>query len=132
MLACHTGWMLSSSTLTAFVGVKDPDRAKKFYRDTLGLKLTSEQLPFALVFNCQDTALRVTIVPKVVAAPYTVLGWQVPDIAAAVTRLQAAGIQFQRYSGMKQDDLGVWQSPSGARVAWFQDPDGNLLSITQP
>ena len=124
--------MLGSSKITAFVGVRDPDRAKSFYRDVLGLKLASEQLPFALVFDCQGTMLRAAIVPNVVAAPYTVLGWQVVDIAAEVKSLQAAAVQFQRYDGMKQDPLGIWTSPSGARVAWFQDPDGNLLSITQP
>ena len=123
--------MLGSSKITAFVGVRDPERAKAFYRDTLGLKLVSEQLPFALVFDGGGAMLRVTIVPKVVAASYTVLGWSVADIAATVRGLEAAGIRFQRYEGMKQDDLGVWTSPSGARVAWFQDPDGNVLSVTQ-
>ena|SRR5690242_11103337 len=122
---------LGSASIAAFVGVSDPERAKTFYRDTLGLKLVSEELPYALVFDCQGTMLRVTIVPKVKAAGYTVLGWLVKDIAAMAERLQAAGVEFQRYQGMKQDKLGVWTSPSGARVAWFQDPDGNLLSISQ-
>lgn len=123
--------MLGSSTLMAFVGVRDPNRAKAFYRDTLGLRLASEELPFALVFDASGTLLRVTIVPEVTPAKYTVLGWQVPDIVAAVQSLRKAGVQFQRYDGMNQDQLGIWTSPSGARVAWFQDPDGNLLSISQ-
>ena len=123
--------MLGSSKITAFVGVRDPERAKAFYRDTLGLKLVSEQLPFALVFDGGGGMLRVTIVPKVSAASYTVLGWSVADIASTVKGLEAAGVRFQRYEGMKQDELGVWTSPSGARVAWFQDPDGNVLSVTQ-
>jgi catechol 2,3-dioxygenase-like lactoylglutathione lyase family enzyme len=66
----------------------------------------------------------------VAAAGYTVLGWQVPDIVDAVKRLRKAGVRFERYDGMGQDKLGVWQSPSGARIAWFKDPDGNTLSIT--
>ena len=123
--------MLGSCNLTAFVGVRDPKSAKTFYRDTLGLRLVSEELPFALVFDGQGTMLRVTIVPKVTPAKYTVLGWTVPDIVATVKGLQKAGVAFQRYEGMNQDKLGIWNSPSGARVAWFQDPDGNLLSVTQ-
>jgi catechol 2,3-dioxygenase-like lactoylglutathione lyase family enzyme len=67
----------------------------------------------------------------VAAAGYAVLGWVVPDIDEAVRGLQAAGVRFQRYDGMPQDDRGVWQAPNGARVAWFKDPDGNTLSITQ-
>ena len=123
--------MLAASHLIAFVGVTEPDRAKTFYRDTLGLRLVSEELPFALVFDVQGTMLRVTIALQVVPAKYTVLGWQVPDIARTVSGLQQAGVEFQRYQGMSQDELGIWTSPSGARVAWFQDPDGNLFSVTQ-
>jgi catechol 2,3-dioxygenase-like lactoylglutathione lyase family enzyme len=129
-----TGFMsarLHSQKIMAFVGVRDPDRAKAFYRDTLGLQLVTEQLPFALVFDAHGIMLRVSIVPKVTAAPYTVLGWEVPDIAAAVKELGSAGVEFERFTGMNQDKLGVWKSPGGARVAWFKDPDGNLLSLTQ-
>jgi catechol 2,3-dioxygenase-like lactoylglutathione lyase family enzyme len=119
----------------AFVGVRDPERAKTFYRDTLGLEFVNEQLPFALVFNAHGIMLRVSIVQEVAAAPYTVLGWEVPDIAAAVKELAGAGVEFERYDeryeNMKQDKLGIWTSPSGARIAWFKDPDGNLLSLTQ-
>lgn len=123
--------MLKSCKLVGFVGVRDAERAKAFYRDTLGLKLVEEELPFALVFDCQGTALRVTLVREVVAAPYTVLGWAVTDITATASRLAAAGVKFQRYPQMQQDELGIWSAPGGARVAWFQDPDGNLLSISQ-
>lgn len=121
---------LGSCHLVAFVGVRHAARAEAFYRDVLGLRLASED-GFALVFNAHGTMLRVSIVPKVAAAKYTVLGWDVPEIAAAVKDLQEAGVQFERYEGMQQDDLGVWAAPSGAKVAWFKDPDGNLLSITQ-
>ena len=126
-----TGRALASSSLVAFVGVCDPDRAKRFYRDTLGLRLVSEELPFALVFDVQGTMLRVTVVPEVKPAKFTVLGWKVPDIQAAVSSLDKQGVEFQRYAGLQQDGLGIWTSPNGARVAWFHDPDGNILSVTQ-
>jgi catechol 2,3-dioxygenase-like lactoylglutathione lyase family enzyme len=121
---------LDGCPLVAFVGTTDPARAKAFYQDTLGLELRSEDA-FALVFDVNGTTLRVAIVAKVAAAAYTALGWVVPDIDTAARDLHAAGITFERYAGMPQDDRGVWQAPNGARVAWFKDPDGNTLSITQ-
>ena len=123
--------VLGSEKLMAFVATRDPERAKKFYRGTLGLQLVSEQLPFALVFDANGTMLRVTIVQEMIAAPYTVLGWELPDIAATVRELVAAGVKLERFPGMPQDDHGIWTSPSGAKVAWFKDPDGNVLSVTQ-
>ena len=120
---------LGSRKIVAFVATSSPAKAKRFYRDKLGLRLV-EASPFALVFDAHGTMLRVTPVNKVATAGYTVLGWQVPDIVDAVKRLRKAGVRFERYDGMGQDKLGVWQSPSGARIAWFKDPDGNTLSIT--
>jgi catechol 2,3-dioxygenase-like lactoylglutathione lyase family enzyme len=121
---------LGSHEIIAFVATRDPDRARTFYRDTLGLTLVSED-PFALVFDAHGTMLRVTTVTHVAAAAYTVLGWRVPNIMTASNDLRNAGVTFERYAGMGQDERGVWKSPSGARVAWFKDPDGNTLSITQ-
>src|ERR1700731_1672349 len=118
---------LSDQSIIGFVATSDPDRAKKFYRDTLGLPLLSEEMPFARVFDAQGTMPRVTIVETVVSAGYTVLGWQVPNIVAAAKALSKAGVRFERYSGMQQDELGIWSSPGGASVAWFKDPDGNTL-----
>jgi catechol 2,3-dioxygenase-like lactoylglutathione lyase family enzyme len=117
------------SRLMAFVGTSDAARARAFYRDTLGLRLVSED-PFALVFDVNGTMLRVTSVPEMVPAKYTVLGWQVTDIEAAVRKLQQSGVAFERYN-FPQDELGIWQAPSGAKVAWFKDPDGNVLSLSQ-
>jgi len=122
--------MLGSEKLVAFVATRDPHLAKKFYRDTLGLRLVSED-QFALVFDVAGTMLRVTRVRDLAEANYTVLGWEVRDIVQAAKQLQTAGVALERYAGMKQDELGIWNSPSGARVAWFKDPDGNTLSITQ-
>jgi catechol 2,3-dioxygenase-like lactoylglutathione lyase family enzyme len=122
---------LSDQSLIGFVATSDADRAKKFYRDMLGLRLVSDETPFALVFDAHGTILRVTIVEKVMPAGYTVLGWQVPDIVAAAKALSEAGVRFERFQGMQQDELGIWSSPGGAMVAWFKDADGNTLSISQ-
>lgn len=122
--------VLGSQKLMAFVATRDPGQAKVFYRDTLGLKLLSED-HFALVFDAAGTMLRVTTVQEVAVGQYTVLGWQVPNIVRTAKDLQEAGVILERYAGMQQDELGIWNSPSGARVAWFKDPDGNTLSITQ-
>jgi len=116
--------------IIAFVGTTDPRRAKAFYRDTLGLVLRSE-VQFALEFDAHGTMLRVSTVQEVAAAEYTVLGWRVPNIVTAVRELQRAGVRFERYAGMGQDEHGIWKSPGGARIAWFKDPDGNTLSVTQ-
>jgi catechol 2,3-dioxygenase-like lactoylglutathione lyase family enzyme len=122
--------MLGSSDLVAFVATTDLDRARAFYAGTLGLSVVEES-PFACVFDAHGTTLRVTPVGEIRAAPYTVLGWTVDDIAATVKALGVAGVSFERFAGMDQDDRGVWTTPNGARVAWFTDPDGNVLSVTQ-
>jgi catechol 2,3-dioxygenase-like lactoylglutathione lyase family enzyme len=119
-----------SYSIVAFVATSKPALARRFYRDTLGLCLVSED-EFALAFDAHGTMLRVSIVKEVAEAGYTVLGWQVPDIVAAAKRLQEAGVRLLPYPGMGQDKQGVWTSPSGARVAWFKDPDGNTLSLTE-
>jgi catechol 2,3-dioxygenase-like lactoylglutathione lyase family enzyme len=126
----RTQGLLGSQELVAFIATQDPLRAKTFYRDTLGLPLVSED-PFALVFDASGTMLRVATVQEVAVANYTVLGWKVPDIVRTAKKLQKARVRLERYAGMQQDELGIWKSPSGARVAWFKDPDGNTLSITQ-
>jgi len=122
---------LGGESLVAFIATADPERAKTFYRDTLGLQLVAEQLPFALVFDANGTTVRVQVVKKVVPAGYTALGWRVTDITRAAKALIEAGVRLERFPGMEQDELGIWSSPSGAKVAWFKDPDGNVLSIGQ-
>ena len=122
--------MLTSRPIIAFVATAKPARARKFYQQTLGLLPIGED-QFALVFDAGGTMLRVAIVPEVKPAGYTVLGWIVEDIEAAVAALRRRGVRFRRFRGMGQDRLGIWNSPSGARVAWFADPDGNTLSLTQ-
>ena len=105
--------------------------AKVFYADKLGLKLESED-GFALVFDVNGTMLRVAAVQKASPAEYTVLGWEVSDIGEAAKDLRNSGVTLEIYPGFGQDDLGIWTAPGGsAKVAWFKDPDGNVLSISQ-
>lgn len=115
----------------AFAATTDPVRAKTFYRDTLGLELVSED-GFASVFDANGTLLRVQTVRETAKAQYTVLGWQVTDIVAKLKELENAGVKFERYSFIPdQDEMGIWKAPDGTRVAWFKDPDGNTLSISE-
>jgi len=124
--------ILGTSKLMAFAAVTDMVRARAFYEGVLGLTLVEDEKPFALVFDANGTMLRVTPVGEHHALPHTVLGWAVESIEDTVQRLVATGVVFQRYAGMNDGNaLGIWTSPSGAQVAWFKDPDENLLSLTQ-
>jgi len=122
--------MLNTSKIISFVATQNPARARKFYQTILGLKLISDD-PFALVFDANGTMLRVQKVHEIQPARHTVLGWEVPDIHADIKKLAKRGVRFERFEGLQQDELGVWMSPSGGKVAWFKDPDGNTLSLTQ-
>lgn len=122
--------MLGPARLIGFVPTTDLERAQRFYRDVLGLT-PMEATPYACVFDSGGTMLRVTKVGKLTPQPFTVAGWSVDDIRAAVTSLAAAGVVFERFDGMDQDHTGVWTTPNGDAVAWFKDPDGNTLSLTQ-
>jgi catechol 2,3-dioxygenase-like lactoylglutathione lyase family enzyme len=122
--------MLDGSELIAFAASTDLARARAFYEDVLGLTVV-EQNDFACVFDVDGTMLRVTAVPERAAASYTVLGWRVIDIEATIADLSANGVVFTRYEGMEQNARGVWRTPGGDQVAWFTDPDGNVLSLTQ-
>ena len=124
--------ILGTSKLVAFVATKDPSKARTFYEGVLGLRLVEDEKPFALVFDANGIMLRVTIVQEHNPAPFTVLGWDVASIEKTVERLTAAGVEFQRYAGLNDGDpKGIWTAPGGARIAWFKDPDGNVLSVTQ-
>jgi len=124
--------ILASSKLVAFAATTDPVKARAFYEDLLGLRLVEDAKPFALVFDANGTMLRVTTVAEHTPVPFTVLGWDVESIESTVEQLTAAGVVFQRYPGLNDSDpLGIWTSPSGARIAWFNDPDVNVLSVTQ-
>jgi catechol 2,3-dioxygenase-like lactoylglutathione lyase family enzyme len=116
--------------LITFSQTVQPEKAKAFYGDVLGLTLL-EDSPFAIVFQSGRTSVRIQKVQTFSPSPFTSLGWQVPDIRASAQQLVAKGVLFQRYEGMKQDDLGIWLSPGGSQICWFKDPDGNTLSLTQ-
>ncbi len=122
--------MLGSHKLVAFVITTDAERAKAFYGGTLGLRFIAND-GFAVVFDANGTTVRVGIAKELQPAKHTVLGWEVPDIVATVKQLQSAGVQTKHYGFPNQDELGIWTAPGGTKVAWFEDPDGNVLSVQQ-
>lgn len=113
-----------------FASTTDLPRARDFYGGRLGLKCTHED-GFAVVFAANGTMVRISLVPELQPAPFTVLGWAVDDITATARDLTGRGVEFLRFEGMEQDADGVWNAPGGDRVAWFRDPDGNTLSLTE-
>lgn len=122
--------MASLNKVVAFLATRHPDQAKAFYRDKLGLKFVSDD-GFALVFDIDGTTLRIARVKELTPAPFTVLGWEVEAIEKTVADLDKKGVSFERFPGLAQDPLGIWAAPGGAKVAWFKDPDGNVLSVSQ-
>ena len=123
--------MLNNSTLVAFIATAKPLDSARFYGLMLGFKPV-EDTPFATVFQSGKNMLRVQKVQAVTPQPFTVLGWSVRNIVAEVDELTRKGVVFERFPGIPQDNTGVWSTPDGAKVAWFRDPDGNILSLTQP
>jgi catechol 2,3-dioxygenase-like lactoylglutathione lyase family enzyme len=121
---------LATAPVIAFVASTKPEEARAFYRDVLGLHLSSVD-QYASVFELNGAMLRVVTVNELQPAGYTVLGWMVDDIGGAIDMLVDKGVNFERYGWFEQDEHGVWIAPGGARVAWFKDPDGNTLSLTQ-
>jgi catechol 2,3-dioxygenase-like lactoylglutathione lyase family enzyme len=122
--------MLADAAVVALVPALDLDRARAFYEGALGLSV-EDLNDFALVLRGGGTMVRVTRVETLNPQPFTVLGWIVADIGQTVIGLRDRGVEFRRYDGMDQDERGVWRTPSGGQVAWFADPDGNTLSLTQ-
>ena len=125
--------MLNTADVVAFVPTRDPKRARAFYEGVLGLTFESED-PFAIVFDANGVTLRLANVGAVkdfTPAPFTIIGWHVKSAERAVKELSAKGVAFERYEGMAQSQNGIWNAPGGARVAWFKDPDGNVLSVTE-
>jgi catechol 2,3-dioxygenase-like lactoylglutathione lyase family enzyme len=122
--------MLRDAEIVAFVATTDCERAVRFYGGLLGLPML-ERTAIACVFRAPNAMLRVAVVDELRPPRHTVLGWTVPDIAAAAADLARRRIAPLRYDGLDQDDLGIWRSPSGAQIVWFADPDGNVLSLTE-
>ena len=122
--------MLAHCDLIAFIATTQPEQAKVFYSEVLELPLM-EDTPFALVFDAHGTMLRIQKVQTLTPAGHTVLGWRVVDVHEAVEMLLKRGIIFDRYPGLSQDEQGIWATPDGNKIAWFTDPDGNTLSLTE-
>lgn len=124
--------MLENAAAVTFVPTADRSRARPFYSDVLGIEEASAD-DFAVVYRLGGgTMMRLTDIAGHVAHPHTILGWLVDDIEAVVDGLTARGVSFAKYDGFGQDDRGIWTDPgSGTRIAWFHDPDGNNLSLTQ-
>jgi catechol 2,3-dioxygenase-like lactoylglutathione lyase family enzyme len=121
---------LKDSKMVGFLATSSPDISKLFYDEILDLTLI-EETPFALVFESVNAVIRIQKTEEVFPPPYTTIGWEVENIEFTARALSESGVQFERYEGMNQDYLGVWDVPNGSKVAWFKDPDGNLLSITE-
>jgi catechol 2,3-dioxygenase-like lactoylglutathione lyase family enzyme len=122
--------MLANAPMTPLVGTMKPEAAKAFYGETLGLKFIADD-GFALVFEGKNARVRVSRVPGVAPAQYAVLAFTVDDIENAVDGLAARGVTFARFGFFVQDERGIWTAPDGTKVAWFHDPDLNLLSLVQ-
>ena len=122
--------ILETAKPAIIICTKDRARATPFYRDTLGLPLAYED-GFAAVFNTGGVTLRVSVVADFIPHEHTILGFNVPDVPATVKALHEKGVTFNIYQHLRQDELGIWAAPGGTvRVAWFKDPDGNVLSVT--
>ncbi len=122
--------MLASNKIVAFVPTRDSAQARAFYEGILGLKFVYED-GFALVLDANGIKVRVAKVPEFKPAQFTILGWEVSDIESSVSNLTKKGVLFEKYGFPGQEESGIWSAPSGAKVAWFKDPDGNVLSLSQ-
>lgn len=122
--------MHTNKNLHAFVPTLNPQEAKSFYKDVLGLKLVSEN-NYAIEFDANGTLLRITVVEKLKPHPFTILGWKVDDIEVEIKELNDKNVFCEHYDFMEQDNLGIWTAPDGIKVAWFKDPDGNILSLAE-
>ncbi len=122
--------MLENQRIMAFVATADAGKARPFYEEVLGLNVTDAD-NYGINFSAGDYFLRMTPVRDFKAAPYAVLSWVVEDINKIIETLEARGVMFEHYQGLGQDTKGVWTAPDGTKVAWFKDPDQNILSLTQ-
>ncbi|MFZ0288107.1 MAG: VOC family protein [Candidatus Sulfotelmatobacter sp.] len=122
--------MLGSTNIVAFVPTKDAGKARAFYEGVLGLRFVKDD-GFAMVLDANGIMMRVARVPRFTPAQFTILGWEVADIGKMVVGLQEKDVHCEKFGFFEQDALGIWTAPAGDKVAWFKDPDGNVLSISQ-
>jgi catechol 2,3-dioxygenase-like lactoylglutathione lyase family enzyme len=122
--------MLGAINIVAFVPTRDSGKARSFYEGVLGLRFVQDD-GFALVLDANGIMVRVAKAPEFKPAPFTILGWQVSGIEKVVAALHGRGVHFERFGFLEQDKVGIWTAPSGDKVAWFKDPDGNVLSVSE-
>jgi len=122
--------MLGATNIVAFVPITDGEKARAFYEGVLGLRFVKDD-GFALVFDANGIMIRASRMKQVAPAQFTVLGWQVSDVEKTARALQSKGVHFEVFGFFKQDELGIWTAPTGDKVAWFKDPDGNILSVSE-
>jgi catechol 2,3-dioxygenase-like lactoylglutathione lyase family enzyme len=122
--------MLASTNIVAFVPTLDAEKARAFYEGVLGLRFVKDD-GFAMVLDANGIMIRVVKLKQFVPVQFTILGWQVSDIEDVVRSLQKKGVHFEIFGFFKQDELGIWTAPTGDKVAWFKDRDGNVLSVSQ-
>ena len=122
--------MLGSTNIVAFIPTKDAEKARAFYEGVLGLRFVKDD-GFAMVLDANGIMVRIAKMQEFAPAQFTIVGWQVSGIEAMARALQAKGVHFEIFGFFKQDELGIWTAPTGDKVAWFKDPDGNILSISQ-
>lgn len=122
--------MLGLANIVGFVPIKDSDKARGFYEGVLGLRFVKDD-GFALVFEANGIMVRAAKMKDFTPASFTVLGWEVSRIEDAVRALGKKGVHFETFGFFEQDELGIWTAPTGDKVAWFKDPDGNVLSVSQ-
>jgi catechol 2,3-dioxygenase-like lactoylglutathione lyase family enzyme len=122
--------MLGTNNIVAFIPTHDYEKSRSFYERQLGLRFVKND-GFAMVLNANGIMIRVVKLQQFTPAQFTILGWEVPKIEAAVAGLGNMGVRFERFQGLPQDQLGIWTAPTGEKVTWFKDPDGNVLSVSQ-
>jgi catechol 2,3-dioxygenase-like lactoylglutathione lyase family enzyme len=130
MCPAEENHMLGTMQLMAFVPTRDFRKSRAFYEGKLGLTFVGQD-GFAMMMDANGTPVRVAKVPEYTPFPFTMLGWQVPDIGATVSALKKKGVACEVFGFFEQDPLGIWTAPTGDKVAWFKDPDGNLLSVSE-
>ena len=123
--------MLANENLIAFGATTDSRRARGFFEGVLGLRFVAEDA-FSIVYDVNGVSLRIQKVARFIPQPFTALGWSVASIDEIVEQLMKKGVTFERYASLEQDSRGIWHSPSGAKIAWLKDPDGNVISLTEP
>lgn len=122
--------MLANAKLQSLILTSRIEEAGAFYRDVLGLPLQGTA-DGAWVFHVGGGALRVAPVPSTKPSEHTVLGFSVPDVDKVIASLTSRGVLFERFDGFAHEENGTVMTPDGARVAWFRDPDGNILSVVE-